>query len=196
MHVMEASTDLFGGQTVKILRTLTQIQQLAVLAFVSLLRTGRGGDRITLSDLYASFTSLTRQWNLDKSFACDKSEFLSLCENALEAQRVVSLGTSLGAGKPSSPHPHLILILILIILTSSSPHPHLILTILNLILSTVGGKKAKGKTRNPLAAKKTKRPSGGGSGGDSRLVTLSMKEADIIKALATHKPIYVSSALR
>ena len=34
IHVMEASTDLFGGQTVKILRTLTQIQQLAVLAFV------------------------------------------------------------------------------------------------------------------------------------------------------------------
>ena len=52
-----------------------------------MLRTGKGGERITLSDLYSSFTSLTRQWKLDKSFACDKSEFLSLCENALEAQR-------------------------------------------------------------------------------------------------------------
>jgi hypothetical protein len=37
-----------------------------------------------------------------------------------------------------------------------------------------------------------KRPSGGGGGGggDSRLVTLSIKESDIIKALS-HKPVYV-----
>ncbi len=88
-HVMEASTDLFGGQTVSILQKLTQIQQLAVLAFVSLLRSERAGERVTLSDLYASFTSLIREWKLSQ-FHCDKSEFLSLCENALEAERVVS----------------------------------------------------------------------------------------------------------
>jgi cell division control protein 6 len=151
-HVMEASTDLFGGQTVKILRQLTQIQQLAVLAFVSLLRSERAGDRVTLSDLYASFSSLIRQWNLS-AYHCDKSEFLSLCENALEAQRVVSLSKGVGGAR--------------------------------------GLGKAKGKTRNPLAARPKKRSSGGGGGGDARLVTLSMKEADIIKALSTHKAVYV-----
>ena len=62
---------------------------------------------------------------------------------------------------------------------------------------SVGAAKPKGKTRNPLAARPKKRSSGGGGGGgDSRLVTLSMKESDIIKALATHKPIYVSCPAR
>ncbi len=97
-HVMEASTDLFGGQTVKILQKLTQIQQLAVLAFVSLLRSERAGERVTLSDLYGSFTSLIREWKLHQ-FHCDKSEFLSLCENALEAERVVSLSKSVGGAR-------------------------------------------------------------------------------------------------
>ena len=76
-HVMEAATDVFGGQTITILRGLTQVQQLAVLAFVSMLRSGRGGDRVTLSVYYTSFVALCRQWKLD-SMCCDKSEFLSV----------------------------------------------------------------------------------------------------------------------
>ena len=72
------------GQTITILRGLTQVQQLAVLAFVSMLRSGRGGDRVTLSVYYTSFVALCRQWKLD-SMCCDKSEFLSVRPSSIPA---------------------------------------------------------------------------------------------------------------
>jgi Cdc6-like AAA superfamily ATPase len=101
-HVVAAAKEIFGGNVIDILqRGLTTTQQLAVCAFVLLLRKGESG-HVTLATLYAEFRQLCRRQQLEH-MCVDKPEFISLCENALAAQRVLAMSDApRGRARPSS----------------------------------------------------------------------------------------------